>query len=78
MEVIEKSKCTGCMACRNVCPRNAISVKEIDGFDYPQINENMCISCNLCEVVCPVNNSKSGNSGDKKFMLAKAKMMKLE
>lgn len=73
MEVIERAKCTGCMACRNVCPRNAISVKEIDGFDYPQINENMCISCNLCEVVCPVNNRKSGNVCEKKVYACKSK-----
>lgn len=73
MEVIEYSKCTGCMACKNVCPRSAISIKQIDGFDYPQINENMCISCNLCEVVCPVNNARSGNKEIKKIYACKSK-----
>ena len=24
---ISKSKCTGCGACENICPRNAISMK---------------------------------------------------
>lgn len=73
MEVIEKSKCTGCMACRNACPRNAISIVEEDGFDYPQINENMCIGCNLCEVVCPINKSTKENKSEKKVYACKSK-----
>lgn len=73
MEVIERDKCTGCMACRNICPRNAISIETIDGFDYPQINENVCIGCNLCENICPVNENNRGNEFEKKVYACKSK-----
>ena len=53
---LEEEKCTGCMACKNICPRNAIRVKEKDGFCYPEIIEEYCIGCNLCEKACPVCN----------------------
>lgn len=73
MDIIENSKCTGCMACKNICPRNAISIETIDGFDYPQINDNMCISCNLCRVVCPVDNDIVKNRYSKKIYACKNK-----
>lgn len=73
MEVIERDKCTGCMACRNICPKNAINIETIDGFDYPQINENMCIGCNLCENICPVNKNDRGNKFEKKVYACKSK-----
>lgn len=47
--------CTGCFACRNICPRNAISVTEDNyGNSVPLIDEKKCISCNACSRVCPV------------------------
>lgn len=46
--------CTGCQACRAVCPTNAISMQENEkGHIYPVINENLCISCNKCAKTCP-------------------------
>lgn len=57
IEIIDKTKCCGCHACYNVCPKNAIEmIKDDKGFKYPEINEDDCISCNLCEKVCPVLN----------------------
>ena len=52
---IEKSLCTGCGACYNKCPFNAITM-EIDneGFVYPQIDNERCVNCGLCYKVCPV------------------------
>ena len=52
---IEKSLCTGCGACYNKCPFNAITM-EIDneGFVYPQIDNEKCVNCGLCYKVCPV------------------------
>lgn len=49
---LEKSECTGCGACENICPRSAITM-EIDetGFIYPTIGET-CVDCNLCEKIC--------------------------
>lgn len=52
--ICEKEKCTGCFACYNICPKNAIEMKEDDnGFVYPVVNKEKCINCNLCKKVCP-------------------------
>ncbi len=54
--VVKNSKCTGCMACYNICPNGAIKLKENEeGFLYPEIDEEKCIKCNLCKKVCPSN-----------------------
>lgn len=61
-DVIERNKCTGCMACKNICPKNAITIyEEQDGFKYPKIDEEKCIKCGLCKKVCPVINKLSEN-----------------
>lgn len=58
--VISKNKCTGCTACLNICPKNAISMQEDEeGFKYPVIDKNLCINCGLCRKVCPVLSSKN-------------------
>ena len=47
--------CTGCFACKAVCPHDAIEKHmDNDGFYYPSINRNKCKSCHRCEKVCPV------------------------
>lgn len=49
-----REKCTGCSACYNICPKNAISMKQDNKeFLYPEIDWNKCIKCNLCEKICP-------------------------
>lgn len=60
--ICEKSElCTGCTACKNVCPSDCIYMEENDdGFKYPMINETKCIECNACRNVCPVNNVIKG------------------
>lgn len=46
--------CTGCMACRNICPVDAISTIQNDrGFYRPAINHDLCLSCGKCMNVCP-------------------------
>lgn len=57
-----KKSCTGCMACRNICPVHAIHQK-IDscGFVMPEIDSSRCIACGKCTDVCPiVFSEKSG------------------
>ena len=46
--ICEKNKCSGCYACYNICPKNAITMIE-DEYEniYPQIDENKCINCKL-------------------------------
>lgn len=54
----EKKDCTGCGACANRCPKNAIRmVPDHEGFLYPRIDESLCIECNLCRKVCPQLNT---------------------
>lgn len=49
-----RSECTGCFACKQICPVEAIEMSLDDsGFMIPIIN-NKCIACNLCEKVCPI------------------------
>lgn len=55
MNLCSKDKCTGCMACINICPHNAInSTFDEDGFRQPSIDDNLCVECGLCVVACPV------------------------
>ena len=55
MEICEKNRCTGCQACMNICPMDAISFHEdLKGFLYPEVSEK-CVGCNACQRVCPRN-----------------------
>ena len=51
---VTPSLCTGCAACYNVCPKNAIQMDYDDeGFWHPVIQNSLCINCGLCKNVCP-------------------------
>lgn len=53
VEWIDKNACTGCAACVNICPVEAISmIEDSCGFLYPEINQDKCIKCNRCKNVC--------------------------
>lgn len=55
------SRCCGCRACEQICPKGAISLKPNDeGFMYPVLDEAACVHCGLCEKVCPVMNRPQG------------------
>ena len=55
--------CTGCGACKNVCPVGAITINENkDGFLYPVIDETKCINCGKCKLTCPTNNNLVSNN----------------
>lgn len=58
INIQEKSKCCGCSACKNICPKDCISmISDNEGFLYPQVDTSKCVDCHLCEKVCPVLNS---------------------
>jgi coenzyme F420-reducing hydrogenase beta subunit len=55
IEIKEKEKCTGCYACKNICPRNCMTMeRDNEGFEYPIVNKVNCSDCGLCEKVCPM------------------------
>lgn len=50
----KKERCTGCGACLNICPVDAITLcPDEEGFSYPVADEN-CIDCRKCQTVCPL------------------------
>lgn len=53
--ITDKTKCCGCGACFNICPKHCITMKSDDeGFAYPAVDKDLCINCGLCEKACPV------------------------
>jgi coenzyme F420-reducing hydrogenase beta subunit len=55
IKLADEKACTGCTACKAICPQNAISmVVDNEGFLRPQIDSSKCIECHACENVCPV------------------------
>ena len=58
----DPSKCYGCNACVQICPRAAILMEPNDeGFLYPIIDASKCINCGLCAKICPAENISSTN-----------------
>lgn len=49
----KKDECCGCTACKSICPKQAITMKEDEkGFSYPFIDESKCVNCGLCIQTC--------------------------
>lgn len=62
VRMVPQEKCTGCGACENGCPVNAVKLQEgKEGFLFPAISEQECIHCGKCISVCPVINNKKDN-----------------
>ena len=56
IKINDKTKCSGCCACVNICENKAIKmIVDDEGFWYPQIKSN-CNNCGKCEDVCPIIN----------------------
>ncbi len=53
--IIDGDKCIGCCACTAVCPPNALSAYEDDGYRIIRIFYGRCIFCGRCADVCPEN-----------------------
>lgn len=62
IRTLNKNKCTGCGACEETCPVNAIKfVKNDEGFYYPSISESKCVKCGKCYLLCAQINYKTQN-----------------
>lgn len=46
--------CTGCLACKDACPHNAINIILKNGITHVTIDNQMCVECKVCEKVCPI------------------------
>lgn len=54
IELCDDNSCTGCGACYNICPKNAITMyRDNEGFLRPTIDHKHCIECHLCQKACP-------------------------
>ena len=55
--ITNKTNCSGCSACAQICPNNSITMQEdVEGFLYPKVNVQKCLSCGLCDKICPIIN----------------------
>lgn len=56
ISVSDKKKCSGCYACINICPIDAVRMeKDQEGFFYPNVDKMKCLNCGKCVSVCPYN-----------------------
>ena len=53
--VCKENMCTGCMACVEVCNKDAIKIVDILKSYNAVIEEDKCIGCNKCKHVCQNN-----------------------
>lgn len=50
------NRCAGCMACADICPHNAVTVRVEFDHCIPEIDPAKCIDCGLCRKVCQNHN----------------------
>ncbi len=63
----EKSQCSACEACVQICPTKAIVMREDEEkFRYPVVDHEKCIQCGMCEKVCPYENNALAYEDEKK------------
>ncbi len=68
ISAIEKANCTGCHACYNACPVQAVIMKEDDeGFLHPKVDESRCVLCGLCLKACPIHIKPTVNTEREAF-----------
>ena len=59
IDIEDKSRCSGCWACFNICPKHCIKMEaDEEGFHYPHVDKKYCIGCGLCDRVCPLKQPK--------------------
>ncbi|MDP2216775.1 MAG: 4Fe-4S binding protein [Methanolobus sp.] len=50
--IVDKDLCTGCVACVDSCPVEAISM---NGKDLAVVDAEACVDCGDCVDTCPVD-----------------------
>lgn len=65
---VDYKNCSGCGACENICPVDAIKmVKNSEGFLYPEVNVDICVNCGKCEQVCQIQKECMFDSEKRRF-----------
>lgn len=57
IKLADKSACTGCGACADVCSKSCITMVNHGIHAYPQIDTGQCIGCQKCMKTCPSINT---------------------
>ena len=56
--ITDLNRCTGCLACLNVCPQDAVVVtQDALGRTVPMIATEKCSGCGRCARICPANSA---------------------
>lgn len=67
-KICDSSECTGCGACKAVCPKKCITLEENEnGVVLPVIDYDLCIECKRCINTCPNNTPVKKNAPVKCF-----------
>ena len=62
-ELCKSELCTGCAACRSICPNDCIQMlADAEGFLRPVVDRSRCIGCRRCEQICPILSPPQGGS----------------
>ena len=55
INIKDKTQCTGCTACSQICAHDAINMQYDEyGHSYPNVDVSKCVDCGLCNQVCPL------------------------
>lgn len=70
MIITSSEKCVGCGACKEICPKSAITmIADREGFLRPSIEDSLCVECGLCKKVCPAESPCLNSNQQKAFAL---------
>lgn len=65
INIVDKSNCTGCSACVQICGKKAIRlVFDNEGHSYPNVDVEKCVNCGLCDTICPMQHKEIIPSDD--------------
>ena len=74
IQLVNKSKCSGCSACYNACKVNALQmVEDKTGFWFPQIEKERCVECGACMKACPAMDKPYYSCDDPKAYIVQNK-----